>query len=294
MIEKTTKKTYVITGATSGIGLAIMEGLAELGHDLIGIGRSPERCEDQNERLIELFPASKINYLVADLSNQIDIREVVNEIDEVLSFWGNDGLDGLINNAGTFTFWQTLTEEGFETQWAVNHLAPFLLTNLLLPLLEKKADARVITISSGSHYNAKLNWSDLQGMGRYNPLKAYKHTKLANVLFTVELNRRLGPGSTIRAFAADPGLVNTEIGAKAHSRIAKQIWVRRRKKGIPAAQSAAGIICLLDEDLENRSAQYWKHGKAKNPNPFALNKDHGWRLWEISAKMTGVTYQGFA
>jgi NAD(P)-dependent dehydrogenase (short-subunit alcohol dehydrogenase family) len=197
-------------------------------------------------------------------------------------------LDGLINNAGTFTYWQKLTPEGFETQWAVNHLAPFLLTNLLVPLLEKKKDARVVTVSSGSHYNARLNWSDIQGLGRYNPLKAYKHSKLANVLFTAELNRRLGTDSSLRAFAADPGLVNTGIGEKSTSRIAQRIWAQRRKKGIPPAQSAAGIIQLLDVDLENSEDLYWKHGKAKKPNPFALNRDHGWRLWEISARMTGI------
>ena len=288
MIEKDTKKTYLITGATSGIGLAIMEELADRGNDLIGIGRSSERCKIQRERLEGIFPDINIEYLVADLSNQNEIRKAVKGINKLLDDWGEDGLDGLINNAGTFTYWQKLTAEGFETQWAVNHLAPFLLTNLLLPLLEKKSNARVITVSSGSHYNAKLNWTDIQGTGRYNPLRSYKHTKLANVLFTAELNRRLGSGSSIRAYAADPGLVNTGIGEKTQSRLAKQIWIQRRKKGIPAAASAAGIIQLLDDDLEDRSAIYWKHGKSKKPNPFALDKDHGWRLWEISAKMTGL------
>ena len=288
MTEKETKKTYLITGATSGIGLAIMEELAKNGFDLIGIGRSQERCQIQKERLQEIFFPLRVEYLVADLSNQDDIHKVVSQVEGILSDWSKNGLDGLINNAGTFTFWQTLTEDGFETQWAVNHLAPFLLTNLLLPQLEKKADARVITVSSGSHYNAKLNWSDIQGMGRYNPLKAYKHSKLANVLFTAELNRRLGAGSTIRAFAADPGLVNTDIGGKTQSKIATRIWGKRRKKGLSPAQSAAGIIRLLDENITNPEAIYWKHGKAKEPNPFALNEDHGWRLWEISAQMTGI------
>jgi retinol dehydrogenase 12 len=288
MISEDIRKTYLITGATSGIGLAIMGGLAEKGFDLIGIGRSQDSCKLQSERLKEAYPGVRLVYLVADLSIQQDIRAAVKEIKRILSDWGKDGLDGLINNAGTFTYWQKLTEEGFETQWAVNHLAPFLLTNLLLPVLKKKADARVITVSSGSHYNARLNWSDIQGSERYNPLKAYKNSKLANVLFTAELNRRLGPDSNIRALAADPGLVNTGIGEKSQSWIVKQIWTWRRKKGIPAAQSAAGIICLLDENLENRSALYWKHGKAQKPNPFALNKDHGWRLWEISAQMTGI------
>jgi NAD(P)-dependent dehydrogenase (short-subunit alcohol dehydrogenase family) len=281
-------KTYLVTGATSGIGLAIMEELARKGHQLIGIGRSTERCQKTLTKLKDAHPDSNIEYLRADLSNQSQIRDVVIKVRTILESWGMDGLDGLINNAGTFTYWQRFTSEGFETQWAVNHLAPFLLTNLLLPLLEQNESSRVITVSSGSHYNARLNWSDIQGIGRYNPLKAYKHTKLANVLFTAELNRRLGPESNLRALAADPGLVNTGIGEKSSSRIARGLWARRRAKGISPARSAAGIIRLLESELEDKSDLYWKHGKAKKPNPFALDKDHGWRLWEISARMTGV------
>ena len=289
MIENSRKKTFVITGATSGIGLAILEGLLEKELNVIGIGRSPERCTQQLERLRKTCSQGKVAYIVADLSLQANIRKAVGEIKNILKEWETIGLDGLVNNAGTFTYWQTLTPEGFETQWAVNHLAPFLLTNMLLPVLGKSADARVITISSGSHYGAKLNWSDIQQLGRYNPLKAYKHTKLANVLFTAELNRRLGPDSPIRGAAADPGLVNTDIGGKTDSRLAKRIWTRRRKSGLPAAQSAAGIIkLLLDSTWKTKNEIYWKHGKSKKPNPFALDQNHGWRLWEISARMTGI------
>ena len=290
MSEKQQNKTYVITGATSGIGLAIMEILAESGSNLIGIGRSPERCQLQIDRLRGEYPGAKIQYLVADLSMQTDIRSAAKQIEELVMNWNCDQLDGLINKAGTFTFWQSLTSEGFETQWAVNHLAPFLLTNLLLPTLKKANQARVITISSGSHYGASLNWADIQGVERYNPLKAYKRTKLANVIFTAELNRRLGPNSTVRALAADPGLVNTGIGEKSTSKLVRKIWRRRREKGIPPSQSAAGIVKLLEiDDSQIQNAIYWKHGVPKNPNPYALNEDHGWRLWEISSQMTGLS-----
>lgn len=290
MTKVDNNKVFVVTGATSGIGLAIIEGLLEKAHHVIGIGRSAERCNQQLERLLEMYPTQMISYLVADLSLQPEIRAVAREIEFVLENWEIKHLNGLINNAGTFAFWQKLTSEGFETQWAVNHLAPFLLTNLLLPVLRKSKKARVITVSSGSHYGAKLNWTDIQGLGRYNPLKAYKYTKLANVIFTSELNRRLGPDSHVRCAAADPGLVNTGIGEKSGSLIAKKIWGRRRKKGITAEQSAAGVLkLLLETDLSQTSEIYWKHGKPKKPNPFALDKDNGWRLWEISAQMTGIS-----
>ena len=141
------RKTYIVTGATSGIGLALIEGLLIKEHQVIGVGRSPERCLEQSTRLGNLFPDQKVVYLTADLSLQPEIHSLVQEVKEVLDQWGRKGLDGLINNAGTFTYWQKYTAEGFETQWAVNHLAPFLLTNLLLPLLEKSRDARVVMVS---------------------------------------------------------------------------------------------------------------------------------------------------
>jgi retinol dehydrogenase 12 len=287
-MSKSTRKTILVTGATSGIGLAIMENLAARGQRLIGVGRSLERSQDQQSRLTQTFPRARISYLVADLSLQTQIRELTAQVPDVLAEWGTNGLDGLINNAGTFTFWQSLTAEGFETQWAVNHLAPFLLTNLMLPLLEKAPSARIITVSSGSHYGARLNWSDIQGLERYNPLKVYKGTKLANVLFSAELNRRLGPDSTIRAVAVDPGLVNTAIGQKSQSRIAALVWKMRRKKGCSPVQAAAEIVQTLENGLDDSRAVYWKHGQPKKPNAFALEEDYGWRLWEISAQMTGL------
>ena len=283
-----TRKNYLVTGATSGIGLAIIEILAANGQRLIGVGRSLERCSEQQNRLRETYPQAQIVYLVADLSQQIQIRHLAKRVPEVLESWGQSSLDGLINNAGTFTFWQALTTEGFETQWAVNHLAPFLLTNLLLPLLHKAPSARILTVSSGSHYGARLNWSDIQGLGRYNPLKAYKRTKLANVLFSAEFNRRLRSDSSIHALAVDPGLVNTEIGQKSRSRIASIVWRNRRKKGLSPAQSAVGIVRTLEQDLDGGQSIYWKHGQPKKPAAYALEEDYGWRLWEISAQMTGL------
>lgn len=288
MTERETMGTYVVTGATSGIGLALVEQLLARGATVIGVARSPERAATQQERLEAAYPEGRIAYVLADLAIQAEVRDAARQIEATLAAWGTEALDGLVNNAGTFTYWQTLTPEGFETQWAVNHLAPFLLTHELLPLLSRSEDARVITVSSGSHYHTKLKWADIQLLARYNPLRAYKQTKLANVLFTAELNRRLGPEHPVRAVAADPGLVNTDIGAKSKSRLARWIWSLRRRGGISPAESAAGIASLLfDPAVRENPAIYWKHGKPKDPNPYALNEDHAWRLWEISAQMTG-------
>lgn len=283
------EKTYVVTGTTSGIGLALVEQLLERRCSVIGVARSPERCAREEERLHVAYPGARVTYVVADLSIQAEVRKAAKEIVEILSTWGKKALDGLVNNAGTFTSRREMTPEGFETQWAVNHLAPFLLTHELLPLLERSFDARVVTVSSESHYRTRLRWEDIQLLERYNPLRAYKQTKLANVLFTAELNRRLGPDSSVRAVAADPGVVDTGIGEKAQCRLVRWFWALRRRMGVPPAQAAAGIARLLfDPLLPDTRAIYWKHGEPKRPNPYALNEEHARRLWEISARMTGI------
>ncbi len=284
------EKTFVITGATSGIGLAVAEGLAREGAFVIGVGRARARCIQTEQRLRTLLPGrGQVTVLKADLSIQAAVRNFAGEIRHMLATWGKDALHVLINNAGTVPFWQTLTPEGFDLQWAVNHLAPFLLTHELLPLLQAAPTARVITVSSGSHYNTRLNWNDIQLLKHYRPLRAYSQTKLANVLFTIELNRRLGAGSSVRAFAADPGLVNTEIGLKSNSILARWVWDWRRRGGISPEESAKGIIYLATEpSIQNSKEAYWKHGHPKAPSAYALNSQAARQLWALSAQMCGV------
>lgn len=282
-------RTYVITGATSGIGRALIARLAARGASVIGVGRDLDRCSRAKDELEQLGSRVRAEVCCADLGLQTQVRSLAAEIGEILGRWGAEWLDGLVNNAGTFTFWQTLTPEGFETQWAVNHLAPFLLTNELLPRLAAAPQARVVTVSSGSHYRTRLDWEDIQLLRRYQPLRAYEQTKLANVLFTAELNRRLGPGSSVQAFAADPGLVKTDIGGKTRSRLAGWIWRLRRRGGISAEKSAVGIAeLLLDPAKDIADGIYWKHGNPKVPNPYALEPAVGRRLWDLSNRMCGL------
>jgi NAD(P)-dependent dehydrogenase (short-subunit alcohol dehydrogenase family) len=282
-------KTIVVTGATSGIGLAAAEALVREGANVIGVGRSAERCRAMEAQLRSLNPSARVSYQVADLSLQSEVRRLAGQIRETLAAWEKSSLDGLINNAGSFTYWLALTPEGFETQWAVNHLAPFLLTHELLPLLQAAPAARVVTVSSGSHYAARLNWNDIQLRRCYNGLRAYEQSKLANVLFTLELNRRLGPDSSIRAFAADPGLVKTEIGFKGTPSLVRWIWNLRRSGGISAGESARGVVFLACEpSIQDSEEIYWKHGTPKQASRFALDLEAACRLWEISAQMCGI------
>lgn len=282
-------KTVVITGATSGIGQAAAEQLARAGAWVIGVGRSPERCRAAALRLAGLNPAGRAACLTADLSVQSQVRALALEVEETLRGWGRPALDGLINNAGTFTYWLALTPEGFETQWAVNVLAPYLLTRQLLPLLHAAPAARVITVSSASHYGASLCREDIQLLRRYNGLRAYGQSKLAEVLLTVELNRRLAGQSSLRAAAADPGLVQTEIGFKGTPAPVQWIWRLRRGAGIPAEQSAAGIVQLLaGPGLAESTEVYWKHGRAQKPDRRALDPFSAAWLWDTAARMTGL------
>ena len=282
-------KTIVVTGATSGIGLATAEELIRQGADVIGVGRSAQRCRGAEQRLRSLNPAADVTYCTADLTLQTEVHRLAETIRHITAGRGRAAVDGLVNNAGAFTYWLTLTAEGFETQWALHHLAPFLLTRELLPLLQAAPAGRIVTVSSGSHYHTDLNWSDIQLRRRYNGLQAYKQTKLANVLFTAELNRRLGAQSGVRAFAADPGLVNTEIGLKGTPGLVQWVWERRRAAGIPAAEAARGIIFLLCEAaLQDAREVYWKHGKPQSPSRQALDRVAAERLWALSERMCGT------
>ena len=282
-------KTYVLTGATSGIGLAAAHILAGQGAFLIGVGRSAGRCAQAESELQSAHPEVQVEYCVADLSMQAQVRRLAAEIRAKLAAHRINSLDGLINNAGTFTYRMAITQESFEMQWAVNHLAPFLLTHELLPLLQAGQTGRVVTVSSGSHYHTHLKWNDLQLRRGYNGLLAYKQTKLATVLFTAELNRRLGSHSSVRAFAADPGLVFTEMGFKGNPRLVRWIWDLRRRSGVTPQESARGVVYLATEpSIQNATQIYWKDSHPKAPNPYALNEEAARRLWDLAEQECGI------
>ncbi|MBN1427217.1 MAG: SDR family NAD(P)-dependent oxidoreductase [Anaerolineae bacterium] len=282
-------KTIVITGATAGIGLAAARALAGRGAYVIGVGRSAERCGEARQAILSEHPNARIDYCVADLSSQRQARALAASIGERVEAAGEGKIDILINNAGTVSSWYVATEDGYELQFAVNHLAPFLLTHELMPMLRAAPSARVITTSSGSHYRTSMHWADVMYRRRYSCLAVYKQSKLANVLFTAEFNRRLGDGSTVRAYAVDPGLVNTEIGLKGTGGIEEWVWQWRRRGGVSAEQGAATAIFLASEPvLEDPGAIYWKDCRPAQPSRYARRPEEAARLWSLSERLCGI------
>lgn len=296
------RKSVIITGAGSGIGLETARALLDAGMYVIGIGRSREKCERAIQELTggtrysarDPAPADRIDFIIADLSSQREVREAARAAAELLQEKNGGRLDVLINNAGTVASRRIETEDGRELQWAVNHLAPFLLTRQLLPHLLKSHDARVITVSSQSHRGARIHWKDPDLRRGYNPLRAYKQSKLANVLFTCQLNRLLGPESPLRVFAADPGLVRTEIGYKNTTGIARLIWTLRRTAAVSPSEGASTSVFLATAPRESlEGGCYWRNCRPAAPSAYARNIEAAERIWQMSEEMCAVSYDDF-
>jgi NAD(P)-dependent dehydrogenase (short-subunit alcohol dehydrogenase family) len=282
-------KTILITGACSGIGLALSRRVVSRGARLIGIGHTRKRCETAADFLLEDGNKSRFVLLPSELSLMSKVRDLSVKIKDQLSDWGTDTLDALVLNAAAVPYRQIWTGEGLDTQWAVNYLSGFLLTHLLMAELARVGNARLISVSSDSHYRTRIRWHDLQSKRFYHPLLAYKQSKLAQVIFSVEFNRRLKNHTGITALVADPGLVQTGIGFKGNSHWMSFFWKMRSKNGQSPESAANDILFLLEEDDVLQSGHvYWKYRQPKTPNRFALNEVEGVRLWDISMKMAGL------
>ncbi|NMC52640.1 MAG: SDR family NAD(P)-dependent oxidoreductase [Chloroflexi bacterium] len=281
-------KSAVVTGATAGIGLASTVALARAGALVIGVGRSPQRCAQAEAQIQHSVPGARVRYLVAELSLQREVRRLAEDIRGVLDEEGFTHLDALVNNAGTFSARLDRSDEGIYRALAVNHLAGFLLTNLLLPSLRAAPFGRVVTVSSASHYRAIFNPKRLNQSLFYNGLWAYKITKLMNVLFTYELNRRES-GTSLRAFAVDPGLINTEIGLKDRSWVSRLVWDLRRRGGRPPEVPAQTVLYLCaEEGLQSATEVYWRDLAPKTPSRAARQPGLARDLWQASADLCGL------
>ncbi len=282
------RRTIVITGATSGIGLAAVRAFARNGDFVLGVGRSPEHCAQAASAIRTETPGAMIAYLVADLSSQGQVRRLAEEIQGQLLEKGLAHLHALVNVAGVYSPGFIRTVDEVELTFAVSHLSAFLLTHELLQALLAAPSGRVITVSSGSHYRTFLDLGYLNRPFPYVGLWAYKETKLANVVFTAELNRRYAK-SNLKAFAIDPGLVNTAIAEKNNSRLTRWVWRLRRKHGVDPEIPAQSIFYAAgDEILKYPAEYYWYNSLARQPSKAAMDRRNGQILWEQSNKMCGI------
>lgn len=282
-------KNVIVTGATSGIGFAVCEALLSSNHKVIGIGRSAESCEKARRSLLEKNANADIIFFSADLMQLEEVKKISSEILEHISMHWNGKLDVLINNAGCVRSRYCTTKEGYEHQFALNHLSSFLLTYYLInPLI--KAQGRVVITSSESHKGIKMNWNDLMFTRFYRPLRAYKQSKLANMLFAFGLNDRYSVYG-IRAYCVDPGLVNTEIGLKQTFGIVSLVWSLRRKKGVQPDIPAKTYLFLTESETHPEGLNI--HNQKQKDYSSYVNRENADKLWKISEKLCSIEFGRF-
>lgn len=276
-------KTIVVTGANTGIGFETALGLAKQGARVIIVARSRDKSEATVARIQKLSSNEEVESYVFDLSSQKQIRTGCAEI-----LKRHRQIDVLINNAGTWFSKLILTEDGIEMQMAVHHVAPFLMTHLLLPALNVSDDARVITVNSDAHFHGKIHFEDLNLTHHYHGLRSYAQSKLANVMFTYEFERRK-PKKNPAIHAVQPGLVKTDIGLKHTNPIHALAWKVRRLEGVSAAKGASTSVFLaMSEEGKIRSGLYWDKCKPKPSSLESYNTEDAARLWELTEKICGI------
>ena len=276
-------KTVLITGATSGIGRATALGFARMGAHLAITGRDRGRTEDA-AREIRAAGGGEVDVLVADLSSQSEVRRLAEEVLHSLS-----RIDVLINNVGGYWDTRHVTVDGLERTFALNHLAPFLLTNLLLDKLKQSAPARVVMVSSNAHAAGRIDFGDLQGERSYSGARAYSQSKLANILFSYELARRL-PTTSVTANALHPGLVNTSFGAEDPAGVQKLLVpLLRPFMKSPARGAATSIHLASAADLERVTGRYFANSKPTRSSKPSYDEAAAARLWQVSGDLVDLT-----
>jgi NAD(P)-dependent dehydrogenase (short-subunit alcohol dehydrogenase family) len=280
-------KVCLVTGATSGIGAVTAEELARRGATVCIVGRDLGKCQAAVEQIRRDTGNPSVEFLRGDLSSQAEIRRLADE------FRGRHSrLDVLVNNAGGMFLRRQESVDGIERTFALNHLAYFLLTNLLLDLLKAAAPARVVCVSSDSHkWPRRIDLDDYQGRKRYGGLRAYGQSKLANVLFTFELARRL-EGTGVTANALHPGFVATPFFASSG-----MLGVPGRLMGIgarlfaisPEEGARTSIYLACAPEVEGVTGRYFYRCKAIAASSAARNPEAGRRLWELSEEITRPT-----
>ncbi len=276
-------KVCIVTGSGSGIGYQTALELAKLGARVIIVNRTAEKSVQAIDKLKAESGSDLIEGFVMDLSSQKQVR---NGCQEIVN--SHPVIDVLVNNAGTWFSKLTFTEDNIETVFAVNHLAYFMVPHLLMPALMKAADPRIINVSSDSHFQAKMHFNDINLTSKYHGLRSYAQSKLANVLFTYEFERRK-PGPRPSIYCVQPGLVKTNIGLKNTVSLHGIAWKIRRLAGVQPSEGAETSIYLATSDeVKGKSGLYWDKKVPKKSSKASYNKDDARLLWELSEKLCDI------
>jgi len=278
-----TGKVCLVTGSTSGIGKEAAVALAGMGATVVMSGRNAGRCEAARAEVVERSGSSAVEVLLADLASQRQVRELARELAA-----RHDRLDVLVNNAGLTLGERQVTEDGIEATFAVNHMAPFLLTMELRNLLEASAPARVVTVASDAHRGARLDLEDPAAERGYNGWKAYCHSKLANILFTRELARRL-EGTGVTANCLHPGVVATGFAARGPWFLRAFFAVARLFLLSPEKGARTIVYLASSAEVEGVSGGYFERCRASTPSNEALDDAASERLWGASEELIAAS-----
>lgn len=277
------QRVMIVTGATNGIGRVTAHVLAQTGATVVLVGRSQERLARTTDEIRVDTPHARLDTICADLSTQ---AEVIAVADTIKSRY--DRIDVLLNNAGAFYTQRQISVDGIEMTWALNHMAPFLLTNALLDLFRASAPARIITVSSMAHQAARMNFADIEGAVRFSGWNAYAQSKLANILFTYELADRLQQ-TDITVNCLHPGFVATGF---AHNNTGVVAWangiLQRYFAVSPEKGAETSIFLATSPSVAQVTGRYFVDCNAVSSAPQSYDVTSRRRLWEMSLQMTRV------
>src|SRR5690242_9676423 len=276
-------KVVMVTGANSGIGKAASLALAKMGATTVIVARNKERGDAARSEIIRESRNDAVDLLLADLSSLQSVRQLVTEFQEKYS-----KLHVLINNAGLFNQRRRVTTDGYENTFATNYLAPFLLTNLQLDLLKASTPSRIINVSSVGHYNGHINFDDLNLEKEYGGWKAYGQSKLALVLFTHELAKKLqGTGVTVNA--VHPGTVATNIWSRPFGPVGFIMALPKLFMTSPERGAETIVYLASSPDANGLNGEYLEKLKVKKSSDESYNEEIAQRLWDVSAKLTRLS-----
>lgn len=282
MTSELSGKTCLVTGANSGIGFFTALGLAKLGAEVVMVSRDGVKGQAAAEAVHAETGNEKISLLVADFSSFKAVRRLAGDF-----MAKHKNLHVHVNNAGAINGRRIMTPDGYETTFQVNHLSPFLLTNLLLPVIKQSAPARIVNVASMAHYMGHMDFEDLMGQKKYNDMKAYAQSKLANVLFTKHL-AELIEGSGVVTNSLHPGVVHTGF-SKDGSPLAHFFY---KTFGFlmdtPEKGARTSMHVAVSKETAVVSGRYFSECREKTPSAEARNAEIAEKLWDISLKLTGL------